>query len=141
MKTFLVCDSNKIVNAIIAENKEIAMSSTNMKIIEFDESNPIWIGWELYDNEWRPPQPYPSWHWNEELKQWDSPIPIPEISGSYYWQWNEESGKWEKEMYPPPYPSWILDEDENWQPPVPLPESENSYYWDEDSQSWILIEE
>jgi hypothetical protein len=41
---------------------------------------------------------------------------------------------------PKPYDSWILDEQTaNWQAPVPKPEGR--YRWDEDSVSWLKIQE
>jgi len=36
-----------------------------------------------------------------------------------------------------PFPSWMLDENNDWQPPVPKPEGD--FYWDEESLSWIPI--
>lgn len=43
---------------------------------------------------------------------------------------------------PQPYLSWILDiETCQWQPPVPMPNDGNIYQWDEDTTSWVLIEE
>lgn len=43
---------------------------------------------------------------------------------------------------PKPYQSWLLDEETcKWIPPFPYPEDENKYKWDEDSISWILLEE
>jgi hypothetical protein len=50
---------------------------------------------------------------------------------------------------PQPYPSWTLDENWMWQPPVAYP-SDNAgqltehfaaYSWDEDTLSWVLLEE
>ena len=40
-------------------------------------------------------------------------------------------------VLPKPFPSWILDSENNWQPPVPNPEGDGSFYWDESSLSWI----
>lgn len=43
---------------------------------------------------------------------------------------------------PKPYPSWILDETTcQWNPSVEIPDKENKYVWDEDTISWIRIEE
>lgn len=44
---------------------------------------------------------------------------------------------------PPPYPSWILDDNFDWQAPVPRPENLNTEegeyaIWDEDTLSWII---
>lgn len=43
---------------------------------------------------------------------------------------------------PKPYPSWILDETTcQWNPPVEIPDKENKYVWNEDTTSWVLVEE
>jgi len=38
-------------------------------------------------------QPYESWTWNDELIEWQSPIPYPEDENFY--TWNEEDQAWE----------------------------------------------
>jgi hypothetical protein len=43
---------------------------------------------------------------------------------------------------PKPYASWLLDEETClWNAPVPYPDDGNLYQWDEDSLSWIKIED
>jgi hypothetical protein len=43
---------------------------------------------------------------------------------------------------PQPYPSWLLDEDTClWDAPVPRPQDGENYWWDEDTLSWVLVEE
>lgn len=43
---------------------------------------------------------------------------------------------------PQEYPSWSLNEESClWEPPVPYPTDGQRYSWDEESQSWILINE
>lgn len=62
-------------------------------------------------------------------------------------------------VHPAPFPSWTLDDDLEWQPPTPMPEGswtdklpgilgpdhpdveESPYRWDEESLSWVLIED
>lgn len=34
-----------------------------------------------------------------------------------------------------PFPSWVLDENNEWVAPIPRPEG--YYYWDEEQQSWV----
>ena len=41
---------------------------------------------------------------------------------------------------PQPFASWSLDENFDWQPPTPRP-TEGFWYWDEDSLSWIKVEQ
>jgi hypothetical protein len=41
---------------------------------------------------------------------------------------------------PKPFDSWLLNEETaNWEAPVPMPEG--NYTWDEDSVSWLEVEE
>ena len=43
---------------------------------------------------------------------------------------------------PQPYPSWTLDEDTClWQPPIPYPDDGNFYSWDEDTQTWVAVQQ
>ena len=43
---------------------------------------------------------------------------------------------------PKPFDSWLLDSDTClWEAPIAYPEDGEMYYWDEESQSWILVEE
>jgi len=43
---------------------------------------------------------------------------------------------------PKPYDSWVLDEESClWEAPVPRPEDNNNYEWDEETTSWVLVEE
>lgn len=39
-----------------------------------------------------PPQPYPSWILNEEIKDWIPPIPYP--SDELMYEWDEAAGSW-----------------------------------------------
>jgi hypothetical protein len=40
-----------------------------------------------------PPKPYPSWTLNEEIADWEPPVPKPDSVG--YFEWNEEQQRWE----------------------------------------------
>jgi hypothetical protein len=43
---------------------------------------------------------------------------------------------------PRPFASWNLNEDSClWEPPVPMPEDDQIYRWDEDTTSWVVVEE
>jgi hypothetical protein len=42
---------------------------------------------------------------------------------------------------PKPYSSWVLDEETClWIPPKPYPAEEDPHTWDEDTLSWVLVE-
>jgi hypothetical protein len=36
-----------------------------------------------------------------------------------------------------PYPSWILDTNNDWQPPTPKPDGD--FYWSEEDLEWVAI--
>jgi hypothetical protein len=57
------------------------------------------------------------------------------VIGSTY---EEGSKKFIKEQ---PYPSWTLDEFGDWNAPVPRVAGDGLQMWDEDSLSWIALEE
>ena len=43
---------------------------------------------------------------------------------------------------PQPYPSWTLDSDTFfWEPPVAYPDDGKRYAWDEDTTSWVEVED
>jgi hypothetical protein len=44
------------------------------------------------------PQPYPSWTKNEDLNQWEAPIPYPAFDpeNPRYYEWNEDILNWEE---------------------------------------------
>ena len=43
---------------------------------------------------------------------------------------------------PKPYSSWVLHEATcQWNAPVEIPDIENKYTWNEDTTSWMLVEE
>ena len=43
---------------------------------------------------------------------------------------------------PRPYPSWTLNETTClWQPPTPYPDDDGMYTWDEDTLTWVDVEQ
>ena len=40
---------------------------------------------------------------------------------------------------PSPYPSWVLDSNNDWQPPTPKPDDGKLYEWSESVLAWIEI--
>lgn len=40
---------------------------------------------------------------------------------------------------PQPFPSWILDENNDWKAPIAHPNDNNLYYWDEETLTWKNI--
>jgi len=38
-----------------------------------------------------------------------------------------------------PFPSWILDENNDWQAPVSFPDDGKFYNWDEENTKWVEV--
>lgn len=42
---------------------------------------------------------------------------------------------------PKPFPSWVLNKDTaEWEAPIEMPDDGQYYYWDENTLSWIVLE-
>jgi len=42
-------------------------------------------------------------------------------------------------ILPPPYLSWVLDDDNNWQAPLPMPLDGKVYFWNEPTLAWVVV--
>lgn len=40
---------------------------------------------------------------------------------------------------PQPYPSWVLDSNNDWQAPTPMPSTGGPYRWSEEELEWVAI--
>ena len=78
-----------------------------------------------------PPKPFNSWLLDTESASWYPPVPKP--TGDYVW--DEASTNWV--ISPAPYPSWVLDENNQWTAPTPMPDDGKPYYWNEEQVSWV----
>jgi hypothetical protein len=50
-------------------------------------------------------QPFPSWIYNEELTDWEAPIPLPSLTkedkqNKMVYRWNENLNNWELVKFP-----------------------------------------
>lgn len=46
----------------------------------------------------------------------------------------------DKFISPQPFPSWVLDENDDWQAPTPKPEDDKSYVWNEKNKTWDIVD-
>ena len=46
----------------------------------------------------RPPSPFPSWVWNEEIYAWKAPVTKPISMDGTKYLWNEETQSWDAEI-------------------------------------------
>ena len=86
MKLFaLVNESNVVLNVSIADD-----NWTTEGWVEYNETNPAFIGGDLVDGYFYPPQPYPSW--TRFQGNWNSPTPYPTDDKLY--TWDEATTSW-----------------------------------------------
>jgi hypothetical protein len=86
VKLFALLDSdNKVINISQAQDDWSAEGW-----IEYQETNPAFIGGDLVNGYFYSPQPFASWSRNQGT--WVAPIAMPE-DGKFY-LWNEEIGNW-----------------------------------------------
>lgn len=94
MKYFAVLDGDLVINTIHADDIETAQLATGKECVEFTpEQGGCGNGW-IYDRVrgvCSPPQPYPSWVFNETINRWQAPTEYPEF-GIHYW--DEETLSW-----------------------------------------------
>ena len=46
----------------------------------------------------------------------------------------------DKFISPQPFPSWVLDVNDDWQAPTPKPEDDKSYVWNEKDKTWDIVD-
>ena len=91
-----IIENGIVVNTIVCESVELAESLIGLTAVEYTVENPAGIGWTYNSTtgEFRSPQPFPSWIYNEETKRWEAPIEYPVDDKNYLW--NESSLSWEE---------------------------------------------
>ena len=91
MKNWIIVENDIVINLIIADTKEIAQEVSGKEAI--GDNGYICIGWDRKSGEWKSPQPYNSWIWDSNLKNWEPPTPKP---FGLNFEWNEELLMWEE---------------------------------------------
>jgi hypothetical protein len=96
-KVFVGVKDNLVVNTLIIDDENINLIA-NIKdefgyefLVQCDD-NQVSIGWDFDGVGVVPPKPYDSWVFNQEIRQWETPIAYP-IDGKPY-QWNESTISW-----------------------------------------------
>lgn len=89
-----IIENGIVINTIICESIELAESITGLTAVEYTDTNSAGIGWTYNSTteKFRPPKPYASWIYNEEIEQWEAPIEYPTDNKSY--TWDEPSISW-----------------------------------------------
>ncbi len=91
-----IIENGIVVNTIVCESIELAESITGLTAVEYTAEDPAGIDWTYNSTteEFRSPQPFPSWIYNEEIKQWEAPVEYPRDDKNYLWK--ESSLSWEE---------------------------------------------
>lgn len=119
MAHFAKLDENNIVTTVVvvenASLRDVSGEEVEQVGIDFlrnlyDDQDAVWVQ-TSYNNNFRnvyagigytynaeddafyPPQDYPSWVWNSEIKVWESPIGLPPEDNGY--EWNETDQQWD----------------------------------------------
>ena len=45
----------------------------------------------------------------------------------------------DKFISPSPYPSWVLNDNDDWISPIPYPDDGKEYEWHEDTKEWVEV--
>lgn len=95
--------NNIVVNVSVFESNDTELleivrlhfnAQEYVACVDFD--NKISYGYHRYNGKFYPPQPYPSWIRNEELNEWEPPVPYPVIEdgGDEQYVWDENTISW-----------------------------------------------
>lgn len=105
-KTYAFIKNSSVVNAVIFDNPtqellNIFIAENDLDLV-VEANNKTIIGGTYDGSKFWAPQPYPSWIKNEELNEWEAPIPYPGLNdvsdeGNLKdYEWNEEILNWEE---------------------------------------------
>ena len=92
MATYLlVRDSDgTCVNAIVLGDPTDYATPTGMTVYPRADAGEAWIGWQVTDDGWIEPRPFPSWVLDGT--HWVAPVAMPDDPGD--WEWDEDSQAW-----------------------------------------------
>lgn len=86
----------KIENGIVTDVVVMEDNFTNPldgDWIVYTENDEVGIGYTYSEIEgFRPPKPFESWLWNNNIKSWEAPTPLPDEDNIY--EWNEVTQSW-----------------------------------------------
>ena len=129
-----IIENDTVVNLVEGDLEKLA-SLFEQVVAETEETGNAHVGLRYNGEKFEQPIPHNGWIWNEELFQYEPPMPKPD--GTYIW--NDKTENWiELEK---PYESWIWNEELTvYTAPKPLPTDGRGYKWDEKSLEWVVVE-
>ena len=95
-ENFVCVKQNRIVNIVWCDEQDTTALISNFGYDEVllaeSQGNPFMNSLRLADGYWQPPSPYPSWRWNNDAREWEAPVPLPD--DTHGWTWDEQDQKW-----------------------------------------------
>jgi hypothetical protein len=96
-KVFVGVKDNFVVNTLIIDDENIDLienikAEFGYSFLVVCEDSQVSIGWDFDGVGVVPPKPYDSWVFNQETRQWQTPIAYPTDGKSY--QWDETTVSW-----------------------------------------------
>lgn len=94
MTVFAVTKDNKVTNVAIADSLELLqlLIPKDTLMEETELTGFAWIGSDVIDGKFKPPQPFDSWTFDSATFVWVAPTPMPVDGKPYYW--NEAELTW-----------------------------------------------
>jgi hypothetical protein len=100
MTIFAIVKDDVVTNNVLCESLTLLqlLLPTETLIEETELTGFAWIGSEVIDGKFKPPQSHESWTFDFESFVWVAPTPMPNDDKPYYW--NESELAW-VEIIPP----------------------------------------
>lgn len=92
VSVFALDATEQFLSKAFEVKKEI--NSSIVKMITSIDYGRAGIGWDLYKDYLRTYSVYPSWTWNDELRDWQPPVPRPSDDLALDYWWNESALEW-----------------------------------------------
>jgi hypothetical protein len=95
MSTFAILnEDNLVLNLVVVESHELAVQLFGNMVVEYgpDVHNGVGFTYAPETCKFIPPQPFPSWVFDEETCTWGAPVPYPYDKKIY--AWDEEQRNW-----------------------------------------------
>ena len=96
--TYAVVRSGVVENAVVADSADmetplsLLIPDADEIVLVTEETGPCFIRGTFVNGVFRPPQPFPSWTWDETRRGWAAPIEYP-ADGVF--TWNEATQEWD----------------------------------------------
>ena len=96
-KVYVGVKDNLVVNTLVINDENIDLIANIKTEFNYDylvvcEDNQVSIGWDFDGVGVVPPKPYNSWVFNQEVRQWETPIQMPDDDKAY--KWDEATISW-----------------------------------------------